>query len=105
MTNKTAREQFRDDVSLVLDNDAKAYAKIMQYARSMKDKEWSVPVLADYIAGVYEDAIVGAINERHELGALLIRQVCLNWGSDAFISMARNIYNEMELQEQQKASV
>jgi hypothetical protein len=105
MANKSAREQFREDVMLVLDNDEKAYTSIMKYARSIRDKEWAVPTLADYMAGMYEDAITGAINERNELGALLIRQVCLNWGSDAFLNMARDIFYELDLQEQQKASV
>ena len=97
--NKTAREQFRESISLVLMNEHTAYREVMHMARELRNDEFATVRLAERMQEMVERVIENSIKPNHELGAMLIRELCLGWGVDMYLGLAREIYDEMNLQD------
>lgn len=88
-----AQDQFVEDYLLVVDNEREAYDEAMEIASSgdmvqvseiMRDK-WET-----YISEVAERERTAG----NEVGALLISQLLLNWGSDTFDRIARHFIDK-----------
>lgn len=89
MTN--AKEQFVSDYTLVIDNDFTAWREAMDIVTNYNA---SVPAISDQLREQFEAYIVEVADREEQLGnqvgALLIQQLLLNWGSDAFDDIARH---------------
>lgn len=97
---KSPQKQFHEDVSLVLMNDRASYESIMRKAEAVRNEEFAVVMLSDYIKNLYENAIANAMKQSARewsasVGTLLISQICFGWGVSAFDTMARNILAEL----------
>ena len=95
MTN--AKEQFVNDYTLVIDNDFTAWSEVMDIVRS---KDRNLVVVSEELREQFEQ-YVGEVADREEqlgnqVGALLIQQMLLNWGSDAFDAIARHYIGKDE---------
>ena len=92
-TAPTAREQFTNDISLVLDNDRASYEKIQRLARTLNTYE-----LADAIRDYVETAITRVLEKSTwvGVGSLLIQQISLGWGIEPFMDYAKSIKAEQE---------
>lgn len=92
-TTPTAREQFTNDIALVLDNDRASYEKIQHMARVLDTYE-----LAEAIRDYSETAIMRVIEKSTALGvgALLIQQVALGWGIEPYLDLAKEIKADQE---------
>lgn len=95
MTN--AKEQFVSDYTLVIDNDFTAWSEVMDIVRS---KDRNLVVVSEGLREQFEQ-YVGEVADREEqlgnqVGALLIQQLLLNWGSDAFDAIARHYIGKDE---------
>jgi 5,10-methenyltetrahydromethanopterin hydrogenase len=88
-----AQDQFVEDYLLVVDNEREAYDEAMEIAKSgdmVQVSEKMREQFETYITEVAE-------REReagHEVGALLISQLLLNWGSDTFDRIARHFLDK-----------
>ena len=87
----TARDQFVNDYTLVIDNDFTAWSEVMDVVRS---KDRNLVVVSEELREQFE-AYISEVADREEqlgnqVGALLIQQLLLNWGSDAFDDIARH---------------
>ncbi len=96
-TITTAKDQFVNDYTLVVDNDFTAWREVMDIVRS---KGHNVAVVSDELREQFEQYI-GEVADREEqqgnqVGALLIQQMLLNWGSDAFDAIARHYIGKDE---------
>lgn len=89
----TAREQFVNDFTLVVDNNAEAYFETIDLVRAEKE---SVSAISDTMREAFEGQISKAIDvlrESEEVEPItldLIAQMLLNWGSDVFDDIARH---------------
>ena len=88
----TAREQFAQDIALVLDNDQNTYRVIVTNAKSLNDTY----KLAEFVRDYVERSMLGALRQRPSdytasVGTLLVAQVCKGWGIDPFYDYARDI--------------
>jgi hypothetical protein len=95
MTN--AKDQFVNDYTLVIDNDFTAWREVMDVVRS---KDRNLVVVSEELREQFEQ-YVGEVADREEqlgnqVGALLIQQMLLNWGSDAFDAIARHYIGKDE---------
>lgn len=98
MQNPTAREQFVQDVMLVLENDSTAYEHIMNKAKRLNANGEPVNLntykLAEFLREYVEHTIGFAVDPLHKskgtVGALLIAQLCTGWGIDPFYDMAQD---------------
>jgi hypothetical protein len=95
MTN--AKDQFVSDYTLVIDNDFTAWSEVMDVVRS---KDRNLAVVSEELREQFEQ-YVGEVADREEqlgnqVGALLIQQMLLNWGSDAFDAIARHYIGKDE---------
>jgi hypothetical protein len=95
MTN--AKDQFVNDYTLVIDNDFTAWREVMDIVRS---KDRNLVVVSEELREQFEQ-YVGEVADREEqlgnqVGALLIQQMLLNWGSDAFDAIARHYIGKDE---------
>lgn len=95
MTN--AKDQFVHDYTLVVDNDFTAWREVMDVVRS---KDRNLVVVSEELREQFEQ-FVGEVADREEqlgnqVGALLIQQMLLNWGSDAFDAIARHYIGKDE---------
>jgi hypothetical protein len=86
----TAIEQFVEDFILVTDNDRDSYEE----ARIIVQEKENLTEIAEEFQEQFE-TYISQVAEReealgHEAGALLIRQLLLGWGDDAFRSIARH---------------
>jgi hypothetical protein len=83
--------QFADDYILVVDNDFNAYNKIMEMQET---KTRNMPALSDKLREDFETYIAQVVEREkengHEIGALLISQMLLNWGSSTFDLIAKH---------------
>jgi hypothetical protein len=83
--------QFADDYIIVVDNDFNAYTKIMEMQET---KTGNMPALSDKLRGEFETYISQVVEREqengHEIGALLISQMLLNWGSSTFDLIAKH---------------
>ena len=95
MTN--AKDQFVNDYTLVIDNDFTAWSEVMDVVRS---KDRNLAVVSEELREQFEQ-YVAEVADREEqqgnqVGALLIQQLLLNWGSDAFDAIARHYIGKDE---------
>lgn len=98
MQTATAREQFVQDVMMVLENDRTAYEHIMNKAKRLNSNGEPVNLntykLAEFIRDYVENCIGFAVDPMHRdkgtVGALLIAQLCTGWGIDPFYDMAQD---------------
>jgi len=85
-----AIDQFVEDYTLVTDNEFQAYSETME----MTKEHETVSALSDQMRDEFESYIAGVVERErelgHEIGALLISQMLMNWGSDAFDRIARH---------------
>lgn len=93
--DKTAREQFIEDFILVTDNDRDSY----EGAREIVQEKETLTEVAEEFQEQFESYISQVAERERELGneagALLISQMLIGWGDDAFRSIARH-YMETE---------
>jgi hypothetical protein len=83
--------QFAEDFCLVVDNDYKVYTEIMEMEET---KVKNMSGLSDKLRAQFE-AYVSEVAEREkesgrEVGALLISQMLLNWGSPSWDLIAKH---------------
>jgi hypothetical protein len=93
----SAKDQFVNDYTLVIDNDFTAWREVMDVVRS---KDRNLVVVSEELREQFEQ-YVGEVADREEqlgnqVGALLIQQMLLNWGSDAFDAIARHYIGKDE---------
>ena len=92
----TAREQFVDDYTLVVDNTREAYEEVMELAHN---SDRFTP-LSDTLREQFEDYIAEVADREEkagrEVGALLIRQMLLNLGADVWGDIARHYLIKVE---------
>lgn len=85
-----AIDQFVEDYTLVTDNEFEAYSETMEMTKEYE----TVSALSDQMEDEFESYISGVVERErelgHEIGALLISQMLMNWGSDAFDQIARH---------------
>jgi chorismate synthase len=89
MTN--AKDQFVHDYTIVIDNDFTAWRESMEIVTNYSA---SVPAISEQLREQFE-AYISEVADRedelgNEIGALLIKQMLLGWGSDAFDAIARH---------------
>lgn len=85
-----AIDQFVEDYTLVVDNDHESYSETMEMTKEYE----TVSALSDQMRDEFE-RYISEVAEREDergntTGALLISQLLLNWGSDAFDRIARH---------------
>jgi hypothetical protein len=89
--NTTAGEQFVNDYCLVVDNDFNAYTEIME---KQNTKAGNMSGLSDELKAEFENYISQVVEREkengHEIGALLISQMLIGWGSSTFDQIARH---------------
>lgn len=87
----TAMFQFADDYCLVVDNDFNAYSKIMQMQETQAG---NMSALSDKLREEFETYISQVVEREkengHEIGALLISQMLIGWGSSTFDLIAKH---------------
>ena len=83
--------QFADDYCLVVDNDFNAYSKIMQMQETQTG---NMSALSDKLREEFETYISQVVEREkengHEIGALLISQMLIGWGSSTFDLIAKH---------------
>ena len=87
---RLAVDQFVEDYTLVTDNEFEAYSETME----MTKEHETVSALSDQMRDEFESYISGVVERErelgHEIGALLISQMLIGWGSRAFDQIARH---------------
>ena len=87
----TAMSQFAHDYRLVVDNDFNAYSKIMQMQETQTG---NMSALSDKLREEFETYISQVVEREkengHEIGALLISQMLIGWGSSTFDLIAKH---------------
>ena len=96
----TARDQYVQDISLVLDNDHESYKLIRAEAiRLMAQEEFINSanwLLAKFIENYVENTILKALKQKPSdytagVGSLLVAQLCFGWGIDPYYDYASSI--------------
>lgn len=91
----TAREQFVNDYTLVVDNTREAFDEVMGYAHEAE----SMTALSDRLREEFEDYIEQVATredlEDREVGGLLIRQLLVNQGSGVWDDIARHYLDKV----------
>jgi hypothetical protein len=89
--NAPAFYQFVEDYTLVVDNDFNAYTEIME---KQNTKALNMSGLSDELKAEFETYISQVVERErengHEVGALLISQMLIGWGSSTFDQIARH---------------
>jgi hypothetical protein len=92
-----AKDQFVNDYTLVIDNDFTAWSEVMDIVRS---KDRNLVVVSEQLREQFEQYVAEVADREEQLGnqvgALLIQQLLLNWGSDAFDVIARHYIGKDE---------
>lgn len=89
----TAREQFVEDFTLVVDNDREAYFDTIDLVRAKKE---STSAISDTMREAYELQISKALDvlrqseEVEPITIEIMSQLLNNWGSDVFDDIARH---------------
>jgi hypothetical protein len=90
-----ATAQFVEDFLLVTDNDRESY----EGAREIVQEKETLTEVSEEFQEQFESYISQVADREealgHEAGALLIRQMLIGWGDDAFHAIARH-YMETE---------
>jgi hypothetical protein len=93
----SAREQFVSDYLLVIDNDRHAYSEVMELVAK---HEGNVPAISDQMREEFEEYISQVAEREQEdgrlVGSLLISQLLIGFGSDAFDDIARHFVEQGE---------
>lgn len=90
MDSNTAREQFVNDYTMVMDNNFTAYRLAMQM---VEEKEKSISKISDTLREQYENAISQVIDrerKNNETTADLLAELLLGWGSAPFDDIAKH---------------
>lgn len=92
----TAREQFVNSYTLVMDNDREGFEQVMESAR----KAESVSALSDTLREEWDDYIEALATHEdlvgRKLAASLVREIYLGWGSDVWDDIARHYLAKVE---------
>lgn len=99
-TAPTAREQFTNDIALVLDNDRASYERIRNAGVRLNNPY----LLAEFIRDYVETMVEVNIKSADHVGGLLIRQLCYGWSLDSYADYARDIMESIKA-EQESAGV
>lgn len=93
----TAQERYALDITTILENDFKAYEKILKRAKELRkfEVEGSAARLSDFIRELVEDSVVDALKDDNSLGMWLVREVMLGWGVAPYDIIARDILAEL----------
>ena len=87
----TAMFQFADDYCLVVDNDFNAYNRILEMEETQTG---NMSGLSDKLREQFETYISQVVEREkengHEIGALLISQMLIGWGSSSFDLIAKH---------------
>jgi hypothetical protein len=90
MDNNTAREQFVDDYTMVMDNNFTHYRLAMQM---VEENQNSISKISDTLREQYENAISQVIERErkiNEVTADLLAEILLGWGSAPFDDIAKH---------------
>ena len=91
----TAREQFVNDYTLVMDDDRHGFKQVMTWSY----EAGSVAALSDTLREEFEDYVAGLVQREEsagrETGALLVSQLLQGWGSDVFDDIARHYLDKV----------
>jgi hypothetical protein len=96
-TAPTAREQFVNDFTMVVDNNSEAYFETIDLVRSKKE---SVPAISEAMREVFEEQVSKALlvlrqsEEVEPITADIMHEMLLGWGSDVFDDIARHLRHE-----------
>lgn len=101
----TARENFVNCYTLVMDNDQDGFEKTMEFAR----EAGNVVSLSDTLREEWEDYIESLATRediaKRSLGAQLVREIYLGWGSDVWDDIARHYLAKVEEEKSLTGSV
>jgi hypothetical protein len=92
--NRTPQEQFVSDFLMVAENDQVTY---FNYARLVQKKGVlgaSKKIQGDFEMWIESLATTELIS-RNEMGSLLLRQLLIGWGDDAFYQIAKRFEEEI----------
>ena len=91
-----AVDQFVEDYTLVTNNEFEAYSETMELVK----ENAGISAVSDELRDQFESYIAGVVERErelgHEVGALLISQMLIGWGSDAFDRIARHYLEKAE---------
>ena len=88
--SNTAREQFVNDYTMVMDNNFMAYRLAMQM---VDEKEKNISQISDTLREQYENAISRVIERERKINestADLLAELLLGWGSAPFDDIAKH---------------
>lgn len=89
-----ARDQFFNDIMLVLENTYSAHETIMKVGRELLATDAGTQAsinavdLSYFIQDLVESSIMSKVSKNYDLGDLLIAQICLGWGIDPYYQIA-----------------
>ena len=93
----TARDQFVNDFTLVIDNTQDAYTEALDTVKAFGTG--NKYAIADALRGQFEDYIEAVVNREAELGnetgSLLISQLLIGW-APAFEDIAQHYINTVK---------
>jgi putative heme iron utilization protein len=90
MDSNTAREQFINDYTMVMDNNFTHYRLAMQM---VEENQKSISKISDTLREQYENAISAVIERErkiNEVTADLLAEILLGWGSAPFDDLAKH---------------
>lgn len=96
-TTPTAREQFFNDYTLVVDNEKEQFEDILGRENT---RAGSVSGLSDELREEFETYISQVADREseagHEIGSMLIREMLIGFGSAVFDDIARHYIEKLE---------
>jgi hypothetical protein len=96
-TTPTAREQFFNDYTLVVDNEREQFENILGRENT---RAGSVSGLSDELREEFETYISQVADREseagHEIGSMLIREMLVGFGSAVFDDIARHYIEKLE---------
>ena len=96
-TTPTAREQFFNDYTLVVDNEKEQFEDILGRENT---RTGSVSGLSDELREEFETYISQVADREseagHEIGSMLIREMLIGFGSAVFDDIARHYIEKLE---------
>lgn len=96
-TTPTAREQFFNDYTLVVDNEREQFENILGRENT---RAGSVSGLSDELREEFETYISQVADREseagHEIGSMLIREMLIGFGSAVFDDIARHYIEKLE---------
>jgi len=94
-TPPTAREQFVEDYLLVAENDFQMWTALQDYADQAEQVAVggkAVWVLAERLENEWNDAVISETEEMNEVMSLMVRQMLIGYGRDAFYDIAKHVF-------------